>query len=105
MMIRKIIYILALAMFFATGNTRAQQNCCSRQVSQTAMTLWKDGFSQDGKPSKWSYDQGVILEGIAAVWKQTADPAYFNYIQKSMDSYVGEDGQIQTYKQDDHNID
>ena len=104
-MIRKITYILVVAMFFTIGITRAQQNCCSRQVSQTAMTLWKDGFSQDGKPSKWSYDQGVILEGIAAVWKQTADPAYFNYIQKSMDYYVGEDGQIQSYKQDDHNID
>jgi unsaturated rhamnogalacturonyl hydrolase len=105
MMINKVKYVLVAVMILASTVSLAQQKCCSRELSHTAMTLWKDGFSQDGKPSKWSYDQGVILEGIAAVWKQTADPVYFNYIQKSMDSYVGEDGQIQTYKQDDHNID
>lgn len=77
----------------------------SQKVAATAMGIWKDSFALDGKPAKWAYDKGVILEGIAAVWKQTADKTYFDYIQKSMDFYVKDDGTINTYKKDDFNID
>ena len=99
------IQILVGLFLLGTATSFAQQTCCSRAVAQTAMTIWKESFSLEGKPAKWSYDQGVILEGIAAVWKQTGDPQYFNYIQKSMDYYVTEDGQINSYKLDDYNID
>jgi unsaturated rhamnogalacturonyl hydrolase len=100
----KNILLIATALFLTTA-LNAQQTKYSVKLSETAMAVWKDGFSEDGKPSKWSYDQGVILEGIAAVWKQTGDARYFNYIQRSMDSYVNDSGQIQTYKLEDYNID
>ena len=91
-------------MLLSINNLFAQTQY-SKAVTATAMDIWKDSFALDGKPAKWTYDQGVILEGVAAVWKATADPKYFNYIQKSMDFYVTESGDIKTYKQSDYNID
>jgi unsaturated rhamnogalacturonyl hydrolase len=70
------------------------------------MRLWPDSFSVvPGNKARWSYDQGVILKGIEAVWRQTADGDYFRYIQHSMDYYVREDGTIHDYKPDEFNID
>ncbi len=106
MMKHKTHKLILLLLLVTTNVSYAQQTCCSRALAQTAMSLWKTSFSgDDSKPAKWSYDQGVVLEGVAAVWKQTGDPAYFNYIQRTMDFYVTDAGDIQTYKQDDYNID
>ena len=69
------------------------------------MNMWQDSFSMNGKPARWSYDQGVILKGIEGVWKLYGDAKYFNYIQHSMDFYVREDGTIKDYKRDEFNID
>ena len=84
----------------------AQKLPLSQQMAQTAMNLWKDSFAlKPGKPAKWSYDQGVILKGIEAVWKLYGDAKFFEYIQRSMDFYVQEDGSIRDYKRDEFNID
>ncbi len=91
--------------FFAVV-LHAQQIPLSQQMAQTAMNLWKDSFAiKEGKPARWSYDQGVILKGIEAVWKLYGDGKNFNYIQHSMDFYVREDGTIKDYKRDEFNID
>ncbi|MFC4261462.1 glycoside hydrolase family 88 protein [Ferruginibacter yonginensis] len=96
-----IIFFICIS-FNATTSAQMQY---SKAVTATAMNIWKDSFALDGKPAKWAYDQGVILEGVVAVWKATADVQYFNYIQKSMDNFLNEDGTIKTYKQTDFNID
>ena len=91
--------------FFAVV-LHAQQIPLSQQMANTAMNLWKDSFAiKEGKPARWSYDQGVILKGIEAVWKLYGDGKSFNYIQHSMDFYVREDGTIKDYKRDEFNID
>jgi unsaturated rhamnogalacturonyl hydrolase len=46
-----------------------------------------------------------VLKGIEGLWKKTKDKKYFDYIQKSMDLFVQEDGSIRTYKPDEYNID
>jgi unsaturated rhamnogalacturonyl hydrolase len=84
----------------------AQQKPYSVQMAQTAINLWKDSFAiKQGKPARWSYDQGVILKGIEAVWKLYGNGEHFKYIQHSMDFYVQEDGSIKDYKRADFNID
>jgi unsaturated rhamnogalacturonyl hydrolase len=97
-------YILITTILFCTNQLFAQTKYSSA-VTATVMNIWKDSFALDGKPAKWTYDQGVILEGVAAVWKATADPQYFAYMQKSMDFFVTDNGEIKTYKQADYNID
>ncbi|MHA4845516.1 pectinesterase family protein, partial [Flavitalea antarctica] len=78
----------------------------SEKMAATVMTIWKDSLDiAAGQPVKWRYDQGVILKGIEGLWLRTGDKKYFDYIQKSMDFFVGSDGTIRTYKQADYNLD
>lgn len=86
----------------------AQTKPLSEAMAATVMDIWQDSLNLDPenpKPVKWAYDQGVILEGIEAIWKRTKSDSYFKYMQKSMDFFVKEDGGISRYKQTDYNID
>jgi len=83
-----------------------QAQTWSEKMAKTVMTIWKDSLYTDpAKPAKWTYDQGVILKGIEGLWYQTGDGKYFAYMQKCMDFFVNEKGEIRTYKQSDYNID
>ncbi|MEO7048707.1 MAG: hypothetical protein ABI091_25625, partial [Ferruginibacter sp.] len=67
-MIKKIFTILFSCFLFAF-EANAQTTNYSEKVAATAMSIWKDSFALDGKPAKWTYDEGVILEGIEGLWK------------------------------------
>jgi unsaturated rhamnogalacturonyl hydrolase len=83
-----------------------QNHSYAQDLAKTAMSLWKDSFViASDQVVRWSYDQGVILKGIEGIWNATGDGRWFNYIQKSMDVYVQEDGNIRGYKAGDYNID
>ncbi len=101
--INRILLISFLAMQFSSAFT--QEKPFSQQMAATVMQVWKDSFSLDGKPAKWSYDMGVVLKGFEAIWMNTGDPLYFNYIQQQMDFFVQEDGSIRLYELDEYNID
>jgi unsaturated rhamnogalacturonyl hydrolase len=83
-----------------------QHHSYAQDLAKTAMSLWKDSFAiASDQVVRWSYDQGVILKGIEGIWNATGDGRWFNYIQKSMDVYVQDDGNIRGYKAGDYNID
>ena len=74
-------------------------------MAKTVMSIWKDSLSSGGRPAKWTYDQSVVLQGIQGLWRTTGDGKYFNYIQKSMDLFVEDNGNIRTYKYDNLTLD
>jgi len=75
-------------------------------MAATAMTQWQNSWSTDpARPERWSYEQGVLLKGIESVWLNTGDGKYFNFIQRSIDRFVNDDGTIKTYRLDEYNID
>jgi unsaturated rhamnogalacturonyl hydrolase len=98
-----------LSLFILAGvaaRAAAQQTVpLSERMAATVMTVWKDAVKQPDSPDKWTYEQGVLLTGIEAVWLNTGDGRYFDYIKRVMDRYVADDGTIKTYKQADYNID
>jgi unsaturated rhamnogalacturonyl hydrolase len=97
-------FLVIIFSFFLLNNAQAQP--WSQKMAATVMTIWKDSLSMTpGRPVRWAYDQGVVLKGIEGIWKNTADKKYFDYIQKSMDHFVQEDGSIRTYRPDEYNID
>jgi len=104
---RSILYIAALIGFSILTQSGFAQKKLSEQLTLTAMEqLWQDTTVLKGpKGPRWSYDMGVVLEGAAAVWRNTGDGKYFKYIQSSMDAYLDKEGNITTYKPDDFNID
>ncbi|SFC27869.1 unsaturated rhamnogalacturonyl hydrolase [Parapedobacter composti] len=103
----KYILLLCSILLISAGWSQAQPPRYSEQLAETAVKLWPDSFSlgKPGTPAKWSYDLGVILKGMEAVWKASGDARWFDYIQKQMDHYVQEDGRIKAYKREDYNID
>ena len=53
---------------------------------------------------RWHYEPGVALLAIQRVWEQTKDPRYFEYIQRNMDAFIDESGEIRTYNLEDFNL-
>lgn len=95
--------VLTIALSLIVFQVQAQW---AEKMAQTVMTIWKDSLVMTpGRSARWAYDQGVVLKGIEGLWKNTADKKYFDYIQKSMDFFVQEDGSIRTYRPDEYNID
>jgi unsaturated rhamnogalacturonyl hydrolase len=84
--------------------SNAQSRFYAADMAKTVMTIWKDSMTK-GRPARWSYDQSVILKGIEGLWRATGDKKYFDYIQKSMDHFVKDDGTVRTYEVEEYNID
>ncbi|RZK72307.1 MAG: glycoside hydrolase family 88 protein, partial [Pedobacter sp.] len=106
MKILNLKFSLIAALLLMGASVSAQTLPWSERMAATAMKIWADSMLvEPGKPVKWAYDQGVVLEGIANLWKRTANGDYFKYIQKSMDFFIEKDGTIKRYKQADYNID
>ena len=100
------ILLLLCTTVISFSDADAQETPLSQRLTQTVMKMWPDSFSmKEGRPARWSYDQGVILKGIESVWRLYGDANYFNYIEHSMDHYVREDGTVKDYKKDEFNID
>lgn len=78
----------------------------AERMAATAMTRWQNSWETDpARAERWSYEQGVLLKGIENVWLNTADGKYFSFIQRSIDRFVTDDGNIKTFKLEDYNLD
>ena len=51
------------------------------------------------------YEEGVLLDGLAAEWHVTANGADFAYIKAAVDKYVTADGTISGFKPAGHTLD
>ena len=75
-------------------------------MAATAIQQWPAGVvSTTGNPGKWAYEEGVLLDGIAAEWHATANGDDFAYIKAAVDKHVTEDGTISGYKAQGHTLD
>ena len=84
----------------------AAQESPSQLMAQTVIKEWQAGvISTVGHPGTWAYEEGVLLDGMAAEWHTTADGADFHYIQAAVDRYVNDDGTISGYKPGAHTLD
>lgn len=54
---------------------------------------------------RWEYEDGLVLNGIYQVWKETEKDKYFNYIKYNIDLFVDDHGNIFGYTKDEFNID
>ncbi|MGD9101203.1 MAG: glycoside hydrolase family 88 protein, partial [Anaerolineae bacterium] len=55
--------------------------------------------------TRWRYEVGVVLKGIKGVWLKTGDKRYYDYVKRNIDAFVGPDGDIQTYRLKEYNLD
>ena len=75
-----------------------------QKMVATVIAKWPAGSSSVEGPGKWAYEEGVLLDGIAAEWHANATPGDFAYIKASVDKYVGDDGAVRGYN-DQHTLD
>jgi len=84
----------------------AEQQPWSQRAANAAIERWPDGrFVPAGARWAWNYELGTLLEGVDAVWLNTADPRYYNFIKSSIDQFVGPDGSIPTWKAEENQLD
>lgn len=104
--IYKILLLGTLLIKGISVSAQTSNQDWSVRMAETAMKLWADSMGlKAGKPAGWTYEQGFVLKGIEEIWKRTGEAKYFDYIEKSMDFFVRDDGSIRTYKMEDYNID
>jgi len=103
----KYLFLLSFALIINMHPAYAQSKSLAAEVAATAMaTLWKVPVGADtAKPTKWTYDQSFGLLGIERLWIQTANPAYFSYLQNSINYFISENGDIKFHKVQDYDID
>jgi unsaturated rhamnogalacturonyl hydrolase len=78
----------------------------SERMAMSEMARLGDSIANSvGPNAKWRYETGLFLSGLERIWKNTAKKEYLRYIKKVVDSYIGPDGSIATYKADDYNLD
>ena len=79
----------------------------AEKLIQSFISIHPDtvAYPTEKKSYKWNYEQGLILESIYRLWKETGKEEYYRYFKKNVDYYVEEDGSIKTYKLTDFNID
>jgi unsaturated rhamnogalacturonyl hydrolase len=98
-------FFAAMAVSLSSA-ARAQQQPWSERAANAAMVRWPGGrFVPPGARWVWNYELGTLLEGMDALWFNTADARYFNYIKISVDQFVAPDGSIATYKQEEYQLD
>jgi unsaturated rhamnogalacturonyl hydrolase len=100
------VFALAATACAAISAVHAQEPAWSQRAANAALARWPDGrFVPPGAPWAWNYQLGTLLEGVDAVWLNTTDPRYFNYIKSSIDQLVAPDGSIPTFKADENQLD
>jgi unsaturated rhamnogalacturonyl hydrolase len=99
------VFALAAAAASAVA-VYAEELPWSQRAANAAIARWPDGrFVPPDAHWAWNYELGTLLQGVDAVWFNTADPRYFHYVESSVDQLVEPDGSIPTLKPEENQLD
>ena len=68
-------------------------------------TAWNLEKVRAGKDVEWNYIDGCMLTALAAMTEITGDGRYLDFVEEVADSFVGEDGTIDTFRPENHALD
>jgi len=78
----------------------------SAKMAESIMKQWpKAIIGTENRPGNWGYEEGVLLDGMAAQWHTTANGDEYRYIKAAVDKYIADDGSIRSYHADAHSLD
>lgn len=89
---------------FALRTKGAHRKWSVRVADQFITSHPADEIYEGGYNGKWTYAQGVFLEGLQQLWLSTRKPRYLRYIKSNIDMFIGGDGSIRTYNYCDFNV-
>jgi unsaturated rhamnogalacturonyl hydrolase len=100
------VFVILMVFGLASLQGAAAQGSPSRAMAETVIKQWPAGVvSTTAHPGGWGYEEGVLLDGMAAEWHTTADGQDFAYIKAAVDKYVTADGAITDYKAEGQTLD
>src|SRR3984885_6736698 len=92
------IACLGVASVFLLQTQAQTKRPLTIRVANQAMERWPDGrLGPQGTTTVWGFELGIVLCGMDAVWRATREPAYFHYVQNTVDQLVQPNGAIDTY--------
>lgn len=91
------------AAMHAEGALKIDQ--ASAKMADSIMKEWPKALISTEHRPNWGYEEGVLLDGMAAQWHTTANGDEFRYIKDAVDKYVTDDGAIQTYHANAYSLD
>jgi unsaturated rhamnogalacturonyl hydrolase len=108
-MLVRMRFAAALLIFIALPAI-AQQPSPSRLMADTVVTKWpKATLPSLNTPGKWTYEEGVLLDGITAEWQTTGNADYFRYLKATIDPHLEGDASGPTpilgYAAEAHSLD
>ena len=68
-------------------------------------TAWNLEKIREGKDVSWNYIDGCMLTALLAMTEITGDDRYAAFVEQVGDSFVREDGTIDTFEADKHALD
>lgn len=67
------------------------------EQSSPEKTAWNIERVRQGKPASWNYIDGCMLTALLEIARITGDTRYSDFVERFVDSFVGEDGSIRTF--------
>lgn len=76
------------------------------RMADSEMAHFPEAATVDFNPKgKWSYTPGLIAFAMINLAEATGDEKYYDYAKAYADRFINEDGEIESYKRSDFNID
>ena len=75
------------------------------EQSTPQRTVWNVEKLRQGKPADWNYIDGCMITALLSMAEITGDARYFDFAERFIDFFVGEDGAIRTFKPEKYNLD
>ena len=77
------------------AGSQAGASAAVERMASTVEREWPAGVVTTVKnPGVWAYEEGVMLDGMAAEWELTRDSAVLAYVRAAVDRYVGPEGRL-----------
>lgn len=72
-----------------TGLSWGQAASPGRRMADTVVARWPRGMMPSlNSPGKWTYEEGVLLDGMTAEWRVTGDGRYLQYVKETVDPHL-----------------
>src|SRR5450756_1885884 len=105
-LVRTLIRLAMVVLVVSAVRVVEAEESPAAKMAATVIRQWPAGMVlTENKPGEWAYEEGVLLDGMAAQWHANADGRDFKYIKAAVDKYVTADGAIKGYPVDAHSLD
>ncbi len=103
------LIVLAFLLIFAACSTKTAENkylAIAEKMAISDMKRNPEPWTIDfQKKPKWEYTHGLMMTANLALYNETNNQVYLDYVNQFADMFIAEDGSILTYKLTDYNID